>query len=161
MGGQAHNQLNNNGNHILVITTLHEITFMTHLIVVRIVSKTQNSLYWKGMVRDIKEFVETYLVYKLGKSGHTPGKGQLHSSSIQKVKWQEFNLDLSTCLHRTQTREACILIVIDKSTCMVYLIPLGQTIEAIKIIELFQMHIRKSHSIPHSIYSDKRGTILQ
>ena len=107
----------------LVIGELHSIPFMAHPGISRTVSKARDSFYWKGMAGDIRSFVEACPVCQLEKTDHTLSKGQLQSSKIPEVKWQEVSLDFITDLPRTQNGDTCILAVIDKATRMVHLIP--------------------------------------
>ena len=139
----------------LVIAELHSIPFMAHPGISRTVSKARDSFFWKGMAGDIRSFVEACPVCQLEKTDHTLSKGQLQSSKIPEVKWQEVSLDFITDLPRTQNGDTCILTVIDKATRMVHLIPCRETVDAAKIVELYWNHVGKLHGIPRCIYSDR------
>ena len=139
----------------LIIEELHAIPFMAHPGVSRTINKVRNSFFWKGMAGDVRAFVEACPVCQLEKTDHTLSKGQLQSSKIPEVKWQEVSLDFITDLPRTQAGNTCILTVIDKATRMVHLIPCRETVDAAKTAELFWNHVGKLHGIPRCIYSDR------
>ena len=139
----------------LVIAELHAIPFMAHPGISRTVNKVRSSFFWKGMAGDVRAFVEACPVCQLEKTDHTLSKGQLQSSKIPEVKWQEVSLDFITDLPRMQSGDTCILTVIDKATRMVHLIPCKETVDAAKTAELFWHHVGKLHGIPRCIYSDR------
>ena len=55
------------------------------------------------MIGNIREFVEACPIWQLEKPYHTLSKGQLQSSQIPQVKWQEVSLGFVRDLPRTQS----------------------------------------------------------
>ena len=79
------------------------------------------------MTGDIREFVESCPTCLLEKTDHTQRKGSLQSLAIPKAKWQEVSVDFITDLPASSDGGDSIMIVVDRATKMVHLIPCKKT----------------------------------
>ena len=61
----------------LLVSELHNVPYSAHPGVQRTISKVRRYFWWKGMVGDIREFVESCLTCQLEKIYHTLRKGSL------------------------------------------------------------------------------------
>ena len=64
-------------------------------------------------------------------------------------------MDFITQLHETTAGHDTILVVVDKLTKMVHLIPATGRCSAEELVKLFQQHVWKLHGLPHVIVSDR------
>ena len=113
-----------------IVTELHAVPYSIHPGVQRTVQRVRKSFYWKGMIGNIREFVETCPVCQMEKADHTLSRGKLQSTQIPESKWKEISLDFITDLPVTRRRKDSILTVVDKATRMVHLLPCRKAITA-------------------------------
>ena len=111
----------------LLVSELHSVPYAAHPGVQRTIGKVRRYFWWKGMAGDIREFVESCPTYQLEKTGHTMRKGSLQSLVIPEAKWQEVSIDFITDLPIDGDGEDFIMIVMDRATKMVHLIPCKKT----------------------------------
>ena len=78
----------------LLVSELHSVPYAAHPGVQRTIGKVRHYFWWKGMVGDIREFVESCPTCQLEKSDHTLQKGSLQSLAIPEAKWQEVSVRL-------------------------------------------------------------------
>ena len=140
-----------------VVTELHAMPYSIHPGMQRTLQKVCKHFYWKGMIGDIREYVEFCPICQVEKAYHTLARGKLQLTNIPEKKWSEVSLDFITDLPPTRNKNDSILTVVDKATCMVHLIPCKKSIIAAKTAKIFWDNIVKLHGIPAVLYSD-RGT---
>ena len=81
-----------------IVWELHITPYSAHPEIQRTIDKLRRSFYWKGMLGDVRQFVENYLVCHMEKSDHTVAKGKLQSTPIPETKWSEISIDFVTDL---------------------------------------------------------------
>ena len=82
----------------LLVSELHSVPYAAHPGVQRTIGKVRRYFWWKGMARDIREYVESCPTCQLEKTDHTMKKGNLQSLAILEAKWQEVSVDFITDL---------------------------------------------------------------
>ena len=78
-----------------IIRELHSTPYSAHPGIKRTIAKVRRSFYWKGMLGDVRQFVENCPVCLTEKSDHTLAKGKLQSTQIPKNNGAKFPLILS------------------------------------------------------------------
>ena len=111
----------------LLVSELHNVPYAAHPGVQRTIGMVRRYFWWKGMVGDIREHVETCPTCQLEKTNHTMKKGSLQSLAIPEAKWQEVSVDFITDLPTAVGGEDSIMTVVDRATKMVHLIPCQKT----------------------------------
>ncbi|MCV6575657.1 MAG: RNase H-like domain-containing protein, partial [Cohaesibacter sp.] len=76
-----------------VVQELHCTPYSPHPGIQRTIARVRRSFWWKGMVGDIRQFVENCAVCQTEKSDHTLAKGKLMSTHIPESKWSEISID--------------------------------------------------------------------
>ena len=104
---------------------------------------------------DIREFVESCPTCQLEKIDHTMKKGSLQSLVLPEAKWQEVSINLIMDLPASGYAENSIMIVIDRATKMVHLIPCRKTMTACEAAQLYWRHMVKLHGVPRAIHTDR------
>ena len=137
----------------LLVSELHSVPYAAHPGVQRTIGMVRRYFWWKGMVSDIREFVETCPTCQLEKSDHTLRKGSLQSLAIPEAKWQEVSVDFITDLPTAAGGEDSIMTVVDRATKMVHLIPCRKTTIAGEAARLYWQHmVRAARSPPGDPY---------
>ena len=107
------------------------------------------------MTGHVREFVENCPVCQIEKSDHTLSKGKLQSTHVPESKWSGVSIDFITDLPMSSRNRDSVLIIIDKATRMVHLVPCSKTINATDTGKLLRNTVVKLHGIPRVIYSDR------
>ena len=139
----------------LLVSELHSVPYSAHPGVQRTIGKVRRYFWWKGMARDIREFVESYPTCQLEKIDHTMKKGSLQSPAILEAKWQEVSVDFITDLPTSAKGEDSIMTVVDRATKMVYLIPYKKTTIASEAARLYWQHVVRLYGVPRAIHTDR------
>ena len=144
----------------LLVSELHSVPYAAHPGVQRTIGKVRRYFWWKGMVGDIREFVEACPTCQLEKIDHTMRKGSLQSLDIPEAKWQEVSVDFVTDLPTTSSGEDSIMTVVDCATKMVHLIPCTKTTTAGEAARLYWQHVVKLHGVPRAIHTDRGAQFI-
>ena len=113
-----------------IVRELHNALYSAHPGIQRTIVKVRRSFYWKGMLGDVRQFVENCPVCQTEKSDHTLAKGKLQSAQISETKWSEISIDFVTELPTSTNNKDTILVTVDKATRMVHLAPCRKNITA-------------------------------
>ena len=89
------------------------------------------------------------------KSVHRLPAGLLEPLALPEQKWANVSMDFIMGLPKTDNGFDGFLIVVDRATKMVHLVPVQQTITAAEIALIYWQQVGKFHGIPRSIVSDR------
>ena len=112
------------------------------------IGKVRRYFWWKAMVGDIREFLESCPTWQLQKTEHTLRKGSLQSLTLLEVKWSEASIYFVMGLPAVGDTEDSIMIVVDHATEMVHLIPCKKTKAIGDATRLYWEHVVKLHGVP-------------
>ena len=138
-----------------IVEELHSTPYSAHPGIQRTIGKVRKSFYWKGMLGDVRQFVENCPVCQMEKSDHQLAKGKLTSTQIPEEKWKEISIDFITDLPMSAGNKDTVLTIVDKATRMVHLVPCRKNITAVATAKLLWQNVVKLHGIPRAIYSDR------
>ena len=138
-----------------LVRELHNTPYSAHPGIQRTIARVRRSFYWKGMLGDVRQFVENSPVCQMEKSDHTLAKGKLQSIQIPENKWSEISIDFVTDLPLTANNRDTILITVDKATRMVHLAPCRKNITATGTAQLLWTTVVRYHGVPRVIYSGR------
>ena len=138
----------------LLVSELHSVPYSAHPGVQRTIGQVKR-YFWKGMVGDIREFLESCPTCQLERTDHTIRKGSLQSLTLPEVKRQEVSIDFVTDLPTIGDTEDSIMTVVDRATKMVHLIPCKKTTTAREAARLYWQHVVKLHGVPRAIHTDR------
>ena len=102
-----------------IVRELHSTPYSAHPGIQRTIARVRRYFFWKGMLGDIRQFVENCPVCQMEKSDHTLAKEKLTSTQIPKSNGSEISIDFVTDLPLTANGRDTILVTVDKSTRMV------------------------------------------
>ena len=106
-----------------ILQEMHSTPYSAHPGIQRTIARVRKSFYWKGMLGDVRQYVENSPVCQVEKSDHTLAKGKLQSTQIPEEKWSEISIDFITDLPMSSGNKDTVLTIVDKATRMVHLAP--------------------------------------
>ena len=131
-----------------IVQELHSTPYSAHPGTQRTIARVRRSFWWKGMLGDIRQFVENCPVCQMEKSDHTLAKGKLMSTQIPETKWSEISIDFVTDLPLSANKRDTILVTVDKATRMVHLAPCRKNITATGTAQLLWNTVVRYHGVP-------------
>ena len=135
-----------------IVRELHATPYSAHPGIQRTIARVRRSFYWKGMLGDVRQFVENCPVCQMEKSDHTLAKGKLQSTQIPENKWSEISIDFVTDLPLTANNRDTILVTVDKATRMVHLAPCRKNITATGTAQLLWNTVVRYHGVPLGLF---------
>ena len=121
----------------LTIGKLHSIPFAAHPRIQKTMGKVRKSCYWRDVLGDVREYVETCPTCQMEKTDHTLVKGNLQSLTIPEAKWQDVSIGFITDLPRCKNGEDSIMTVVDRASKMVHLVVCRKTTTAGQAAKLY------------------------
>lgn len=114
----------------------------------------QRRYWWKGMSKDVKQYVDSCDVCQKSKSSRQAPSGKLIPLPIPDRNWQNITMDFIVKLPKSKKFDS-ILVVVDRRSKMAHFIPCNETITAEGTAKLVFNHIVCQHGMPQSIVSDR------
>ena len=111
--------------------------------------------WWRGMKKDVHEYVAKCLTCLQVKAEHQKPTGQLQPLPIPGWKWEHVTMDFLTGLPRTEQRHDAVWVVVDRLTKSAHFIPFRSTCSRKILGELYMQNIVRLHGVPLSITSDR------
>ena len=111
--------------------------------------------WWRGMKREIAEFVFKCLTCQQIKIEHQKPAGLLQPLSILKWKCERITMDFVTGLPRTQRGHDAIWVIVDRLTKSDHFIATNNTYSLERYVQLYVEEIVRLHGAPVSIVSDR------
>ena len=113
-----------------IVRELHSTSCSAHPGIQRTITRVRRSFFWKGMLGDIRQFIENCPVCQREKSDRTVAKGKLTSTQIPETKWSEISIDFVTEFPLSANKRDTIIVTVDKATRMIQLAPCRKNITA-------------------------------
>ena len=135
-----------------IINHAHEV--MGHFGHYKTSQYVRKSYWWPSMGRDIESFCKSCGLCQTTKdSGQRPA-GLLHTLPIPDRPWQSIGMDFMGPLPLSNNYDY-LLVVIDRLTSMVHLIPTTVKVTATEVAKIFMQEVVRLHGMPESIVSDR------
>ena len=138
-----------------LLKELHSVPYAGHPGVQRTLIKIREAFFWKGMTRDVREYVEQCPICQTEKSDHRRQAGPLQPLQVPERKWQEIALDWVTNLPVSSKENDAIMTVVDRATKMAYFLPCKTTMTAYQAAKLYWNRIGTVHGMPAALISDR------
>lgn len=110
--------------------------------------------WWKSLAKDVEEFCSSCGVCQTSKPRPGLPLGLLHNLPIPGRPWESIAMDFVGPFPESNGFDY-LLLVIDRLSSMVHLVPTNTTAKATDIAWLFMREIVRLHGLPHSIVSDR------
>nr|GFB04837.1 putative reverse transcriptase domain-containing protein [Tanacetum cinerariifolium] len=112
---------------------------------------------WRGMKRDIAEYVSRCLTYSKIKAEHQKPSGLLQQPEIPEWKWEKITIDLVTKLPRSSGGYDAIWVIVDRLTKSAHFLPIREDYKTKKLARIYINEIVARHGVLVSIISDRDG----
>ena len=102
-----------------IVQEMHSTPYNAHPRIQRTIAKVRRSFYWKGILGDMRQYVENCPVCHMPKFDHMLAKGKLQCTQILETKWSEISIDFISNLTMSFRNKDTILGTVNKVTRMV------------------------------------------
>jgi hypothetical protein len=137
-----------------ILRDLHDSAIAGHPGVDRTYQSVRRWFWWRGMLRDIAEYVHSCHSCQTSKSSNQLPAGTLQPLPIPSQRWLSISMDFITGLPKRQQFDS-ILVVVDRFSKMVSLMPCKESITAKQTACLLFENVLCDHGLPESIVSDR------
>ncbi len=134
---------------------LHDIPIAGHPGFQKTNIAVKRHYYWRGMKKDVKDYVDRCLKCQVSKSEQVKNPGLLQPLRVPNLKFESVSMDFIVGLPKTRSNFDSIMVVVDRLTKIAHFIPTITTVTAYGVAELFMREIFKHHGIPREIISDR------
>lgn len=134
----------------------HESQFAGHPGQAKTLELITRNYWWPSMKKDVQHYVKTCVPCQRTKTFPAKPSGYLQPNAIPQVPWEHISVDMITGLPESLTYNA-ILVVVDRFSKMIRLIPTTDHLSSEGLARLFRDHVWKLHGFPVKVISD-RGT---
>nr|WMB96829.1 hypothetical protein [Solanum melongena]WMB97052.1 hypothetical protein [Solanum aethiopicum]WMB97128.1 hypothetical protein [Solanum aethiopicum] len=138
-----------------ILEEAHSSPFFLHPGSTKMYRTIRPHYWWKGMKRDVAEYVAKCLVCQLVKAEHQRPAGPLQPVQIPQWKWDEIAMDFVSGLPKTARQDDAIWVIIDRLTKSAHFLPISMTYSTGKLAQIYIDEIVRLHGIPSSIVSDR------
>ena len=111
--------------------------------------------WWRGMKKDIVEYVSKCLTCQQVKVEHQVPSGLLNPIPIPHWKWDNITLDFVSSFPLTQVKHDSVWVIVDRLTKSTHFLTVRLDYSMNRLAELYVNEIVRLHGIPLSIVSDR------
>jgi len=116
--------------------------------------RVSNMFAWKGLKRDVVNFVQQCGVCQQAKHTHTHPAGLLQPLPIPEGVWRDISLDFVEGLPKVDGYSV-ILVVVDRFTKYAHFMALKHPYTALSVAKVLYDQVIKLHGMPQSMISDR------
>jgi hypothetical protein len=142
-----------------VLHEFHDTSTGGHPGYLRTCKKIASVVYWEGMRKNIKEYVDACEVCQRNKYQTLSPGGLIQPLPVPKQVWTDISMDFIGGLPKVHGVDT-IMVVVDRLTKYAHFLPVKHPYTAKDIAELFIKEIVRLHGFPSSIVSDRDKVFL-
>ncbi|XP_021766133.1 uncharacterized protein LOC110730619 [Chenopodium quinoa] len=116
--------------------------------------RLQALFYWKGLTKDVSQFVRKCQVCQASKYDTSAKPGKLQPLPIPQQVWTDVSMDFISGLPMSMNINV-IFVVVDRLSKYAHFIPLKHSYSAIEVAQAYLDNVFKLHGWPRSIVSDR------
>jgi hypothetical protein len=137
-----------------VLYEAHDAVSSGHMGVAKTLERVKALWWWPTLQKDVERYVRSCDSCQRMKGART-NKGLLHSLPVPGRAWESVSMDWMVSLPETSSGNSSILVVVDRLTKMVHLIPCKGSVTAPDTAKQFVQHVWRLHGLPTTIVSDR------
>jgi hypothetical protein len=141
----------------VLLDEAHNSAYSIHLGTTKMYLDLKTRYWWKGMKKEIAQYVARCDTCQRTKAEHQKRTGLLQPLPVPEWKWEEIGMDFVTRLPRTQKGNDSIWVIIDRLTKVAHFILVKTTFGGATLAQIYLKEIVRLHGIPRKIVLD-RGT---
>ena len=111
--------------------------------------------WWKGVKKEIADFVSRCLTYQQVKAEHQKPIGKIQHFLISVWKWDKITMDFFIGLPRTRRQHDAIWVIVDRLMKFMHFLPVSNDEPLDKLAQLYVEDIVRLHGVPISIVLDR------
>ena len=138
-----------------IMEEAHSSAYAMHPGSTKMYRTLKDHYWWRGMKREIAEFVSKCLTCQQIKIEHQKPSGLLQPLSILGWKWERITMDFMTGLPKTQRGHDTIWVIVDRLTKSAHFIATNNTYSLERYAWLYVDEIVRLHGAPVSIVSER------
>ena len=138
-----------------IMEEAHSSSYAMHPGSTKMYRTMRDHYWWRGMKREIAEFISKCLTCQQIKIQHQKPAGLLQPLSIPKWKWERIMMDFMTGHPKTQRGHDSIWVIVDRLTKSANFIATNNTYSLERYAQLYVDEIVRLHGAPVSIVSDR------
>lgn len=145
-----------------VLMLFHDDPTAGHQGVGRTLVRIADVYFWRGMKRDVKNYVNTCIVCQTTKARQHLPYGELAALPTPSEPWKEISMDFITGLPEVEYERRkynAILVIVDRFTKYALYIPCSKNISSEGLANKFLRHVFRPYGMPRGIVSD-RGSVF-
>ena len=139
----------------VIMDEAHNSAYSIHPGATKMFMDLRSKNWWRGMKRDIAEFVAKCDICRRVKAEHQRLAGLLQPLHIPVWKFDEVGMDFVVGLPRTSSGHNAIWVIVDRLTKVAHFIPVNTSYTGDKLAQLYIDRIVKLHGVPSRIVSDR------
>ncbi|KAJ9548687.1 hypothetical protein OSB04_021230, partial [Centaurea solstitialis] len=142
-----------------LIAEFHDSPTGGHSGFYRTYRRLASQIYWLGMTKTVKAYVQACDTCQRYKSSTLAPGGLLQPLPIPAAVWEDISLDFITALPKSKGFDV-VLVVVDRFSKYCHFIPLKHPISARSLAETFLREVIRLHGIPKSMLCDRDPLFL-
>ena len=115
--------------------------------------------WWRGMKKDISEYVSKCLTCQQEKAEHQVLSGLLNPLPFPQWKWDNITMDFVSSFPLTQRKYDAVWVIVDRLTKSTHFLSIRLDY-SMDLTELYVSEIFRLHGIPLSIVSDRNPRFM-
>ncbi len=149
-----------------IMQAAHDPAYAGHKGLDKTYEKIATDYFWVGMRTDIQKYTTSCDICQRTKSRTAKAYGLCKPLQLAKRKWGSVSMDMIVSLPKTKGGFDAILVIVDRFTKYVILIPCYTTTTAEQCAELYHLHVTTKYGLPDEVVSDRdsrfgTGTFIQ
>ncbi|QFZ26815.1 putative transposon Ty3-G Gag-Pol polyprotein [Clavispora lusitaniae] len=141
-----------------VLRQAHDAELNNHPGALKMYEILGRQFYWAKMLDDCKAYAKDCKVCQLMKTSTQSPYGLLQPMPLPSQRWTEISMDYISGMPESTKGNEKLLVVVDRLTKMVHLIPMPLDLEPQGLFNLFMKEVIRLHGIPKAITSDRDPT---
>lgn len=137
-----------------VLSLYHDSILGGHLGFRKTLESIRRRYWWKGLRKDVMEYVSSCDICQKNKKDRRPPAGKLKPLPIPDRNWQHVTMDFIVKLPKSSGFDS-ILVVVDRRSKQSHFIKCKERITAEGTAMLLFQHVISKHGLPQSIVSDR------
>jgi len=138
-----------------ILEETHDTKTAGHLGFEKTYAAVSESFYWPKMDKSVRSFVRSCTSCQRNKPANSLSPGLAFPLDVPEKPWQEISLDFVGPFPETASKHNFILVIIDRLSKMVRLLPTTTKVSAKEVALMFLSRIFPLHGIPGKITSDR------
>ena len=111
--------------------------------------------WWPNQQKEVIQYVKTCPTCQRNRKPTHKVYGEMKSLPVPRGLWTSISMDFVTGLPTTNRGNNSIMVVVDRMSKMVHLLPTTDTVTAMQVCQLYQDRIFALHGLPDDIVSDR------